>query len=286
MLHGWPELAFSWAPMVPALTKAGCRLIMPDIKGFGGTSAPKGPEAYRMEVLAGDYAKLLDALGIERAVVVGHDWGGAISWPLAQRIPERLLGVAVYCTPYPALAPAPPLAIYSRKMGEDFYITKFQDPKLPDAVFGGKEEAFFRFVLRPGPPREVWPKLLPAALALPKRFAEWEDEKTDQVAPPEAIVHYAEVYGRTGHEGPTMVYRAIDLHWEERRAFDPVIGLPALMVTAERDMMLPPEASEGMEKRIPKLSRASLDSGHWVTWEAPEAAADALLHWLAKISLL
>jgi pimeloyl-ACP methyl ester carboxylesterase len=286
LLHGWPELAFSWAPMVDALTGAGCHVIMPDLKGFGGSSAPLDPKDYRMEVLARDYGNLLDALEIEKAVLVGHDWGGAIAWPTAQRIPGRLLGVAVYCTPYPALPPAPPLSIYERKVGGDFYITQFQDAKLPDRTFGGREEAFFRFVLRPGPPRETWPKLLPEALALPKRFAEWEDEKSDQVAPPDAIAHYAKVYGQTGHESPTMLYRAIDLHWQERQAFSPKIDLPALMVTAERDMMLPPEASEGMEERIPKLSRASLDSGHWVTWERPQEAADALLEWLRWEKLL
>lgn len=280
MLHGWPELAFSWAPLVPALTAAGCKLYMPDLKGFGGSSKPTDPDAYQMSVIAEDYRNLLDALGLEKVLLVGHDWGGAVVWPLTQRVGERVIGVASFCTPYPAIAPAPPLAIYQKKMGPDFYINQFQDPQCPDRVFGGREDDFFRFIMRPGPPREIWPKLIPAALEIPKRFAEDQGPWPESVVPEECISVYADAYAASGHEAPTMVYRLIDRHWEERKAFDPEITVPALMVTASRDMMLPPEASLGMEERCTDLSRAELDSGHWVMWEASEAAGNALVGWL------
>lgn len=281
MLHGWPELAFSWALMVEPLVQAGYRLIMPDIKGFGGTSKPLDPEAYRMSVVAEDYKALLDALGIEKAVFVGHDWGGAIVWPLTQRAQDRALGVASFCTPYPELAPAPPLSIWQQRMGEKFYINAFQDEGLPDRIFSGREADFFRFMFRPGPPRSVWPRLMKTALNLPDRFAEDEGPWPDCLVPDEALAVYEKAYAGSGHEGPTMVYRAIDLQWQERSAFDPKITVPALMVTAERDMMLPPEASDGMEERCTNLSRGNLDSGHWVMWERPKEAAEILLGWLS-----
>ena len=280
MLHGWPELAFSWAPLMEPLVAAGYRLIMPDLKGFGGSSKPLDPDAYRMSVAAEDYQRLLDALGIEKAVFVGHDWGGAIVWPLTQRAQNRALGVASFCTPYPDLAPAPPLSIWQKRMGEEFYINAFQDPQLPDRAFGGREADFFRFMFRPGAPRSAWPKLMKTALNLPTRFAQDQGPWPDCIVSDDVIEVYAKAYAASGHEGPTMVYRAIDLHWEERSAFDPDITVPALMVTAERDMMLPPEASEGMEKRCKNLSRATLDSGHWAMWERPKEAAEILLGWL------
>lgn len=280
MLHGWPELAFSWAPLVPALTAAGCRLVMPDLKGFGGSSKPTDIDAYRMSVLAEDYERLLDALGLESVVIVGHDWGGAIAWPLTQRLGGRVRGVASFCTPWPEIAPAPPLEIFRKRMGDDFYIMAFQDPSCSDRAFGGREEDFFRFIMRPGPPREAWPRLIPSALELPKRFSEERGPWTDCVVPDDCLSLYAQAYRASGHEAPTMVYRTINRHWEERKAFDPMITVPALMVTASRDMMLPPEASHGMEERCSNLSRAEIDSGHWVMWEAPDAAADALTGWL------
>ena len=283
MLHGWPELALSWAPLVERLVAAGYRLIMPDIKGFGGTSRPLDPMAYRMSVLADDYRRLLNARQIEQAVFVGHDWGGAIVWPLAQRAPDRALGVASFCTPYPELAPAPPLSIWRQRMGEKFYINAFQDPKLPDRVFAGREHDFFRFMFRPGPPRSVWPKLMKSALNLPERFAADHGPWPDCIVADEIIDIYAGAYAASGHQGPAMVYRAIDLQWQERSAFDPDIDVPALMVTAERDMMLPPESSAGMEKRCKNLSRGALDSGHWVTWERPREAAEILLRWLRDL---
>lgn len=286
MLHGWPELAFSWAPLVPALTKAGCRLYMPDIKGFGGSSKPTDVEEYRMEKIAQDYRALLDTVGLEKAVIVGHDWGGAIAWPMSQRLSDRCLGVASFCTPYPEVAPAPPLAIMRKRFGERFYIIQFQNEDLPDRAFGGREEQFFPFIFRPGPPRETWGKLMPGVMALPDRFAESDGQYTDVVVPEEALPVYAEAYRKSGHKAPTMVYRTIDLHWEERKAFDPPITVPALMVTASRDLMLPPEASLGMEDRIADLSRAEIDSGHWIMWEKPDACTDALIGWLKAKALL
>ncbi|MEM6746478.1 MAG: alpha/beta hydrolase [Pseudomonadota bacterium] len=286
MLHGWPELAFSWAPMVDALTEAGCRLIMPDIKGFGGTSAPDDPGEYTMTKIAEDYRLLIGALGLEKVVIVGHDWGGAIAWPLAQRLGDLALGVAVYCTPYPAIAAASPIAIWEKRFGAKHYIVQFQDADLPDKAFGGREKDFFSLLLRKGPPREIWPKILPELTYIPEQLDNAEPPFDDIVASDEALDHYAEVYAKTGHRGPTWVYRLVDTHWEERKAFNPDITIPALMVTATRDVLLPAEASHGMEGWVTDLSRDEVDSGHWVTWEAPNEASTALLKWLRTTELL
>jgi len=280
MLHGWPEIAFSWAPMVDALTAAGCRLIMPDIKGFGGTKGPTDVNAYTYQAFAEDYQALLDSLGVEKAVFVGHDWGGAIVWPLTQRLPERCLGVASFCTPFREVTPVAPLSLMEKTYGDRHYIVQFQDQKLPDRVFGGHEADFFKFMFRPGPDRSRWGQLMPGLTHLPDRFTERKDMPGDVLMNDEVIEVYARAYQSSGHETSTMVYRAIDRHWEERKRFDPEITLPALMVSATRDVFLPPEASEGMEARVPNLTREVIDSGHWVTWEAPEAATEALLTWL------
>jgi pimeloyl-ACP methyl ester carboxylesterase len=78
LCHGWPELAFSWRHQIKALSEAGIRVIAPDQRGYGDTSRPPAVEDYDLDHLTGDLVALLDHLGIERAVFVGHDWGGFV----------------------------------------------------------------------------------------------------------------------------------------------------------------------------------------------------------------
>ncbi len=199
------------------------------------------------------------------------------------RHPERCLGIASLCTPHSGRAPAPPLAIFEQRFGPEHYIVRFQDEGLPDRVFGGREDAFFRFVFRPGPPREQWGKLFPGVTHLTDRFEGWE---ADGARPPVMsdgdLSVYADAYRRTGHRTPTHLYRMIDENWRQTEGRDLTIHCPALMVTAERDVFLPPEMSEGMEERVPDLARATVDAGHWVTWEAPGPVTETLLRWLTE----
>src|SRR4051794_3820455 len=83
LLHGWPDTGDLWRHQVPALTAAGYRVIAPDLRGFGDSSKPADVAAYTPPHMVGDVVGLLDALGIERTHVVGHDWGAAISWLVA-----------------------------------------------------------------------------------------------------------------------------------------------------------------------------------------------------------
>lgn len=281
MLHGWPELAHSWAKVFPALAAAGYRCLMPDLKGFGASDRPDDARAYAMDELTADYTALLDALGIEHAVIVGHDWGGAITWPMGWRHPDRCLGLASICTPHAARAPAAPNAIFEHRGSPAHYIVQFQDPDVPDQAFGGNEADFFRFIFRPGPPRDRWKDLLPEALCLTDRFGEFDASRAGPpVMSSNDLAVYERAYAATGHKTPTHVYRMIDENWRQTEGADLTIRAPSLMITASRDMMLPPEAANGMEDRCPDLTRAAVDSGHWAMWEAPEAVTNALLSWL------
>src|SRR5918992_4634351 len=83
LCHGFPELWYSWRHQIPALAEAGWRAIVPDMRGYGGSSRPAEPEAYDVLTLCDDLVGLLDALGEERAVFTGHDWGATVVWQLA-----------------------------------------------------------------------------------------------------------------------------------------------------------------------------------------------------------
>ena len=88
LLHGFPDSAALWRHQIPALTTAGYRVIAPDLRGFGGSDQPADPAAYAMPTLVADVLGILEARGVERAAVVGHDWGAALGWALATAAPQ------------------------------------------------------------------------------------------------------------------------------------------------------------------------------------------------------
>ncbi len=87
--HGFPELAYSWRNQIKALSGAGYRAIAPDQRGYGLTDRPEAMESYDLKHLCDDMAGMLDALGIDKAVFCGHDWGGGVVWSMVRLHPER-----------------------------------------------------------------------------------------------------------------------------------------------------------------------------------------------------
>src|ERR1019366_7969234 len=94
MCHGFPELWYSWRHQIRALAAAGFRAIAPDQRGYGETDCPQPVEAYQVRALVQDIVGMLDALAIEKCVIVGHDWGGFVRWQSALRAPGRIARVA------------------------------------------------------------------------------------------------------------------------------------------------------------------------------------------------
>lgn len=101
LLHGWPDAGRLWRHQVAALGEAGFRTVAPDLRGFGDSDRPEGVEAYGLPVLVTDVLGLLDQLGIERASVVGHDWGAALAWVLATLAPERVESLVALSVGHP-----------------------------------------------------------------------------------------------------------------------------------------------------------------------------------------
>src|SRR5262252_6248740 len=92
LCHGFPELAYSWRHQLPALAGAGYHAVAPDQRGYGGTGGPDEVSQYTMLHLVGDVMGLIDAIGAERAVVAGHDWGAPVAWNTALLRPDRVSG--------------------------------------------------------------------------------------------------------------------------------------------------------------------------------------------------
>lgn len=131
LLHGFPELWYGWRKQIGPLAEAGFRVIAPDQRGYGTSDKPQGIAAYRIDTLAGDVAGLLDALGLSRASVVGHDWGAVVAWWLALARPERVSRLGILNVPHPAVMRRHLLSS-PRQMLRSWYVFFFQVPGLPE----------------------------------------------------------------------------------------------------------------------------------------------------------
>lgn len=101
LLHGFPETAASWRPVLPTLTAAGYRVIAPSQRGYSPGARPVGVEHYTVDLLGGDVLGILDAAGLPSAHVVGHDWGSAVAWWIAGHHPERVRSLTAVSVPHP-----------------------------------------------------------------------------------------------------------------------------------------------------------------------------------------
>lgn len=132
LLHGFPQDATAYADVARLLAEEGVRTLAPHQRGYSSAARPRSVAAYRMSHLVGDVVALLDAAGVQQAVVVGHDWGGAVAWEVGRRHPERVSGLVVLSTPHPAA-----LARSLRRSDQarrSWYILGFQAPRLPERL--------------------------------------------------------------------------------------------------------------------------------------------------------
>jgi pimeloyl-ACP methyl ester carboxylesterase len=131
LLHGFPELWYGWRKQLGPLAEAGFRVIVPDQRGYNTSDRPGGVAAYRIETLAEDVVGLLDAAGLERAAIVGHDWGAVVAWWLGLAHPERVSRLAILNVPHPAVMRRH-LFSSPRQMRRSWYVFFFQVPGLPE----------------------------------------------------------------------------------------------------------------------------------------------------------
>ncbi len=271
LCHGFPELAFSWRHQIPALTAAGYRVLAPDMRGYGESSAPPGVEDYDIVSLCGDMRGLLDAVGEQQAIFVGHDWGSNVAWQMAAIHPERVRAVAGLSVPFVPRAPAAPIPIMRRHLGEDFYIVWFQQPGVAD-------EALARDVRRTLTTSRQW-------------TARWADEEGANPRRPDWISEaelqvYIDAFQRTGFTGGLNWYRNIDRNWEltapyaQRR-----VEQPAMFLTGELDLVRSFMPAEAMNGWVSDLRRHDVvpEAGHWVQQQAPGAVNSALLEFLSGL---
>ena len=295
--HGFPECWYSWRHQLTALAEAGYHAVAPDMRGYGRTSAPEPVDAYTIMHLVGDMTGLLAALGQERAVIVGHDWGSVVAWNAALLRPDRFRAVVGMSVPFFPRLPMRPLAMMKAMVGDRFfYILYFQEPGKAEAELDPRAREMMRGMLHTAS-GSCDPSHLRQAMQLPKTA-----KFLDAMAQPETLpdwlgeedleVYVAE-FERTGFRGGLNWYRNFDRNWELLAPFaDRRITVPALFVGGRRDAVVTGPEFAAESPAVAMLGSYCDDlrgkvliegAGHWNQQEAPEKTNAALLEFLAGL---
>ncbi|MGD0561885.1 MAG: alpha/beta hydrolase [Roseiarcus sp.] len=292
LCHGWPEIAFTWRRQIKALSAAGLRVIAPDQRGFGASEAPQAVIDYDIDCLTGDLVGLLDRLDIEKAIFVGHDWGGFLAWEMPLRHPARVAGVVALNTPHLPRAPVDPIVLLRKRYGERMYIVQFQNPgREPDQIFAANVDKLFDAFLRaPKPARAAAsdgaiagvgasPRL---DLDFPAMVAAYDPAKDTRkrLLSEEEVKVFVDAFRASGFTGGLNWYRNISRNWERSAGQERVVRVPSLMIMAENDPVQPPSAADGMESLVPDLEKHLVrDCGHWTQEEKPDEVSGKLIEW-------
>lgn len=262
-IHGFPELAYSWRHQIPALVDSGFRAIAYDQRGYGSSAKPESVDAYSLNHLVADAIGLLDALDIDRATLVGHDWGSIVVWTAALMHPDRVDRVVSLNVPYRGWCSGfPTIEFIKEHLADRFgYVLSFQEEGVTEAAFALDPDAWLRAIF--------------TGIAADKDFMSGDD-----------FAIYRNAFVEGGMFGPLGPYRNIDTNAAatEHLANAPITQ-PTLMITADRDPILPPSLTDGMERWVPDLTVVGVEhSGHWTQQEQPDHVNAVLIDFLRRSS--
>ncbi len=258
LLHGFPDFWYSWRHQLPALAAAGFRAVAVDMRGYNLSDKPRGVRAYDTAVVARDVARLIGALGSGRAVVVGHDWGGAVAWLVAMRHPEVVERLVILNAPHPERFLRGLRTL--RQLRKSWYMFFFQLPLLPEASVRAGNFALLRRMLRTDPVRS-------------DAFTESD------------IRRYVEALSRPGALTAAINYYRTLFRRDPRRALEELrpIEAPVLVIWGERDRYLGAELAQPSAAWVPDVRVAPLpDASHWVHLDRPDRVNALMLDFLAE----
>lgn len=292
MIHGWPESWYSWRHQIGPVRDAGYRVVVPDVRGYGGSDAPHAVEAYDMESLVGDVLGLIDHFGEKQAILFGHDWGASIVWSTTALHPDRVRAVAALSVPYSPRGKMSSIARWRQiYAGRFFYQIYFQEPGLAEAEFESDIRTALRKIYFSGSgdaPKGMFRSDksadarmlddLPDPPVLPKWLTEQD------------VDYYVSQFERSGFRGPLNRYRNQERDWERLTGLDGArITRPACFIAGSRDGVLRfvpnVDLVENMKRWIDDLRVCEIidGAGHWIQQERPDEVTRLLLGFLATL---
>jgi epoxide hydrolase A/B len=292
LVHGFPESWYSWRHQLPALAAAGFHAVAIDVRGYGRSSKPREVEAYRMLAHVADNVGVVDALGAQTAVVVGHDWGSPIAANSALLRPDIFTAVGLLSVPYAPRNGFRPTDTFARIGGsEEFYVSYFQAPGRAEteieldvrAWLAGFYAGLSADTMQPAGEGSLF--FVPKDAKLSDRFVSdtlpsWLTEAD--------LDFYAAEFERTGLTGPLNRYRNVDRDWEDLAAWDGApITQPSLFIGGDLDAPTTwmADAIKAYPTTLPGLVSSHIleGCGHWVQQERATEVNRLLVDWLQSL---
>ena len=294
-VHGFPESWYSWRHQLPVVAEAGMRAVALDVRGYGSSDAPDEIDAYRLVELVGDCVGVVEALGEETAVIVGHAWGSPIAAAAARLRPDVFTAVALLSVAYEPRSDLRPTEAFRMMGGDDeFYIEYFQQPGRAEAEIAVDPERWLEgfYFTASGDCPPFTPDQKPMGLIAPG--GQMNDsfrypEKPPAWMTPDDLAFYAAEFGRSGFTGGLNRYRCVDLDWVDMRAWHGApLTQPSLFIGGEKDG--PTIWGAGSISRYPQTLPGLHASvilpgvGHWMQQEDPSGVNSALLDFLGSLN--
>jgi pimeloyl-ACP methyl ester carboxylesterase len=296
LVHGFPESWYSWRHQIPVLAAAGYHVVAPDMRGYGKSDKPAAITDYDMKHLTDDIVGIVDAMGEKKAILIGHDWGAAVTWNAMLLRPDRFSAIANLSVPYRGRNPdVRPMDATRKLYGENFWYTiYFQDPGVAEKEFDANPREFLSrmYVLYgakdlPVEKPEVTDPRASAGgwiprMGKPKSLPAWLSEKD--------LDYYVSEFTEAGFRGGINYYRNSNRNWEiTPQLTGAKINAPALFIAGQDDLVIrgasAAELREGMSKIIPDLRDVVVmpGAGHWIQQERPAEVNAHLLAFLAGL---
>ena len=299
-VHGWPELSISWRHQLPCFAALGFRCIAPDMRGYGHSTVYPRHEDYALEHSTADMIELLDSLGREKAVWVGHDWGSPVVWSIASHHPERCAGIANLCVPYipegftlANLIPLVDRSVYPEAeypAGQwDYQVYYEESFEAAHTAMDADPLRVAKLLFRKGSAAGLGK---PAGTAMIRRSGGWfgggaipELPRDADVVTEQDVNTYGASLTRNGFFGPDAWYMNHGRNGEyAKRSVDGgELAMPVLFFHGRYDYTcetVQSRLADPMRGACADLTEVIVDSGHWMAQEKPVAVNASLAKWL------
>lgn len=299
--HGWPESWYSYRHQLPAVAAAGFKAVAYDVRGYGESDKPHEIEAYTMKNMTNDVIGIVDALGYETAITIGHDWGGPIALNTAALNEDRITATGTMSVPFTGRGPMPTLDLW-KEIYQDrfFYQLYFQKEGVAEEEFESdlSKALFITYTNSDGrgmkrnfekgqsglvPQKDKNSSFL-EGMEVFEDFPDWFSE--------EDLDYFVSQFEMSGLRGPFNRYRAQNIDWNELPQLEgAVLQQPAFFITGTLDpvnFFIPSEQSliDRISSNYKELLFAEelIGIGHWTQQEAPEEVNKLILKFLEEVS--